>query len=35
MRADFTASALFQGICGKGPQLRTLRPASATTSARD
>jgi len=32
-QADFTASALLQGTCGEGPQLRTLCLASAATSA--
>jgi len=32
-QADLTASALLQGTCGEGPQLRTLCLASAATSA--
>jgi len=32
-QADLAASAALQGICGEGPQLHTLRLASATTSA--
>jgi len=31
-QADLTASALLQGTCGEGPQLRTLCLASAATS---
>jgi len=31
-QADLTASALLQGIRGEGPQLHTLRLASAATS---
>jgi hypothetical protein len=31
-QADLTASALLQGTRGEGPQLRTLRLASAATS---
>jgi len=34
-QADLTASALLQGICGEGPQLHTLRLASAATSTRE
>jgi hypothetical protein len=34
-RADLTASALLQGIRGEGPQLHTLRLASAAISARE
>ena len=34
-RADLTASASLQGIRGEGPQLHTLRLASAATSTRE
>jgi len=34
-RADLTASALLQGIRGEGPQLYTLRLASAAISTRE
>jgi len=34
-RADLTASALLQGIRGEGPQLHTLRLASAASLARE
>jgi len=34
-RADLTASASLQGIRGEGPQLHTLRLASAVTSTRE
>jgi len=34
-RADLTASALLQGIRGEGPQLHTLRLASAAISTRE
>jgi hypothetical protein len=34
-RADLTSSALLQGIRGEGPQLHTLRLASAATLARE
>jgi len=34
-RADFTASALLQGIRGEGLQLHTLRLASAAISTRE
>jgi len=34
-RVDLTASALLQGIRGEGPQLHTLRLASAATSTRE
>jgi len=34
-QADLTASALLQDIRGEGPQLHTLRLASAATSARE
>jgi hypothetical protein len=34
-RADLTASALLQGICGEGPQLHALRLAFAAISTRE
>jgi hypothetical protein len=34
-RADLASSALLQGIRGEGPQLHTLRLASAATLARE
>jgi len=34
-QADLTASALLQGLRSEGPQLHTLRLASAATSTRE